>query len=220
MPKNYSAPIEKSQKLLLKVLNCLWNQYVSNRTVFTKAYLASPSFPRFKLMVKELVAIGDLLNSNPAISALQKLVTNEDGTEPYVNLFAAHADGSVAFAYNIIQALPTTDSEWEDLYQQSLQSVFNSSNNIGGNKTIVNLNTDECVSQVIQVKPELSLNPNYAPDFTTIPVVLPTWVTSASIVERSGCPGVSNTGFVDLVIEVDIKTFSFNSCENKSLKCV
>jgi len=46
----------------------------------------------------------------------------------------------------------------------------------------------------------------------------PIWVTEAMVAMRTGCPGVSNTGFIILTLEVDINDFEFKS-GNPILSC-
>jgi hypothetical protein len=201
MPKNCSAKIERSQQLLLKVLNCLWTQYVSNRTSATKAYLASPTPVGYVLMASELKALGDLLNTNDSIKALDALIVL-GGTPTYVNLSAVYASGVVAYLYSAPLGQNTYPGPGIPVGNE-LPII------VGSLKVFQILNTDECVPQALQVKPSVSLNPaNYINQVTPAPV----WVTEAIVAERSGCAGVSNTGFVGLSIEADITAFSFNTC--------
>ena len=196
MPKNCSAKIERSQKLLLKVLNCLWTQYVSNRTSATKAYLASPTSAGYLLMAAELAALGDLLNTNSAINSLNSLVA-PGGTPTYVNLSAVYSTGVVAYLYS------ATTNVYPAVNISGLPIP------VGSLKVVQILNTDDCVPQAFQVKPTVSFNPaNYENQSAPAPV----WVTEAMVAERSGCAGVSNTGFVILAIEADITAFQFNTC--------
>ena len=198
MPKNCSAKIEDSQKLLMKVLKCLWTQYVSNRTSATKAYLASPSKAGYSLMAAELTAIGDLLNTNDAIVALNALVP-VDGVPSYVNISSAYANGNIAYLYSDFNINPELNA---NVYPGPTEP------NIGTTKSLQILNTDDCINQAYQVAPAQSH------DSTQQSI---TWVTVATVVERSGCPGVSNTGFVTLSIEADNTAFAFNSCP--SINC-
>lgn len=187
MPKNCSAPIQDSQRILLKVLTCLWKQYVLNRTPVTKAFLASPSPAGYDLMVTELTAINALISSNDAINSLNALLPL-GATPAYVNLFSAYANSNIAYNNSRVNNYAS--------------SVVGTLGNIGMSKPVQILNTDECVNIAYQVKPAVSVNP----------LNLLNWVTEASIVERSGCPGVSNTGFIGVSLEVDIVTFPFNTC--------
>jgi len=182
MKKNCSNPVGKHQKLLLKVSNCLWNQYVDGKTNNTKTYLASPTSSNYDTMAIELKAIGDLLNNSDAIVALNALVP-EGGVQTYVNIAAIHANGDIAYLYS---------------------SLGPDAKNLGTTKTLQVLNTDECVPIAYQVKPSLSTN------------IDNTWITESIVTARSGCSGVSNTGFISMSIEGDITVFPFNPCFNNS----
>ena len=200
-PEKCCAPLEKSQKLLLKILTCLWNQYVSNRTGSTKAFFASPTQILYDLMSSELTAIGTLLNANDAIVALNTLVP-VGNAQTYVNIVSAYANANIAY-----------------LYSSTTNSFTTSTGTIGMSKPIQILNTDDCIPQAYQVCPAISLNVSTATGATSPSNSANTWVTVATVAERTGCPGVSNTGFIGLSIEVDLATFAFNSCPNLSLKC-
>lgn len=214
-----SSNIRKKQKLLIKVLTCLWTQYVSNRTGASKTFFSFPSSEHYDSMTKELNALGTLLNNNDAIKSLDI----EDGTSAFVNIFSAFANGVVAYNYaNDVNT--TSDGLTANTYQNALTGDIINSNialdgNVFGLKNIQNLNTDETILQSMQLKPALSQNPDYKPNYGAVIPVLPRWVTEASVAERIGCAGVSNTGFVSMSIEVDLEHFPFNACDNLSVSC-
>lgn len=211
--------IRKKQKLLIKVFNCLWTQYVSNRTGATKTFFSSPSSENYDSMKKELNALGTLLNNNDAVKSLNI----EDGTKAFVNIFSAFANSVVAYNYaNDIysDSVDVTQNTYQNaLVGEIVMPKVAFKGNVFGLKNIQNLNTDETILQTMQLKPALSQNPLYEPDYEVKPQVLPRWVTEASVAERTGCAGVSNTGFVSMTIEVDLDHFPFNSCDNLSLSC-
>lgn len=190
MSKDCSAKISKQQKLLLKVLNCLWVQYVSQRTGATKAFFKSPSQEGYDAMAEELGHISGLLNSNDAV---KKLDTND--VKASAEVISFYATGQCAY-----------DSSELDVFNNYEASLNRVRINGGVQKPLQNLNTNECIEQSYQIRPYyVSNNSN--------------WVTQAIVVERTGCSGVSNTGFVGLALDVDINYYPFNVCDEKSLSC-
>lgn len=203
MPKNCNAEIGKEQKLLLKVLNCLWVQYVSNRTGATKAYFKSPSQQGYDKMSNELSAIVNLLNNNNAVRTLD----TTGGQVANAVILSAYANGAVAYD-------SAFDSEFNDYAKSGNIDRYN----IGTQKPIQMLNLDECLSQSFQVRPYNNV-PNSGDLNDDQLIIQPNWVTQAVVFERTGCAGVSNTGFVGLALEVDITAFPFNVCDNLSVNC-
>jgi hypothetical protein len=208
MTKNCSAPISKQQKLLLKVLNCLWVQYVSQRTPNVKIFCANPSQETYQNAVQEVNAISVVLNLSDGVATLN----TPSGLPAYTTIVVTNADGVVA----IDSSFPVSPSSYFNTYDEYLERIVSGMPNLATRKPIQNLNVDECLQQALQIKPALSLNTNQCPTSSEIPVV---WATQASIFERTGCPGVSNTGFIGLSLEVDISAFPFKACPNPSLNC-
>ena len=214
MPKKCSPcpdtciTIKKNQKLLLKILNCLWNQYITNRTTATKIFFANPNplstdvsgNTKYTNMLNELTLFTNLINSNEALKVLSDL--DPSGIPAYARIIACDANGIVA--------VDTSSST--NTYDDYLANTVNSTNQ-ATNKNIQNLNVNECLSNSVQVKP---VKTSY-PDSSVVPTN--TFVTEASVSERSGCAGVSNTGFITLSIEANINVFCFNSCVSPCLKC-
>ena len=201
MTKKCNSKINVSQTLLIKVMLCLWKQYVSNRTGATKAYMASPTDMKYTLLVNELNGIGHLLNSNEAILALNEYkpecLAEEDAPEPKPTF----VDISVAYMNNVLAYQ----------YSDPSNNTFIPSSKLSDNsKIITKLNTNECLTEAYALYPKISSDP----DDMSKP-----WITSANVGERTGCCGTSNTGFIFMTIEVDINNFPFNGCEDLSLNC-
>lgn len=199
MTKNCSAPITKQQKLLLKVLNCLWLQYVSQRTPNVKIFNANPSEENYNNALNEVKAIVNLINLSEGLKSLTP--TDLPALPAFSRIVVLNANGVVAM-----------DTSLENSYQQYITNIQANSPNFASRKTVQNLNVDDCLEQAFQVKPDLSFNPANSEN--------PPFVTQASVVERSGCTGVSNTGFVVFDVEVDIAFFPFEICPNVPLSCV
>jgi len=181
--KNCSAPIGKSQKLLLKVLSCLWKQFVVCRIPNTKIYFANPTSGNYANMKTELDAIEALI----AISALLQTLNVPNTDDAVSQIIAANALGQVAYGYTAAQ------NTYSNAIANTIQPI-----NIGTDKTVQNLNVNECIETAVQVRPIF---------------VSEVINTQAVITGRTGCPGVSNTGFVMLGINVDITAFPFNTCQ-------
>lgn len=201
MPKNCSAPVGKNQKLLLKVLNCIWNQYVSKRTGATRAFFANPNLDdlvvpnKYTIMRDELFAIVGLLNN---LEAVRKLDVPD--VPAYARLLAIGADGTVA----VDTAKPLVDNTYVKFLAGSL-------GNYGTRKPIQELNVDECKVNTYQLKPaKATPTRGQAGNF---------WITEARVAERTGCAGVANTGFVAFSLEVNIDAFPFNICADTSIGC-
>jgi hypothetical protein len=202
MPKNCSAPVGKNQKLLLKVLNCLWNQYVSKRTVSTREFFANPNLDdvvipnKYTSMRDELFAIVGLLNN---LEAVKKL--NVSDVPAYARLLAIGADGAVA--------VDTSKPFLDNTYANYIAGTINS--NYATRKPIQELNVDECKVNSYQLKPAKATPTRGQPGNF--------WITEARVAERTGCAGVANTGFVAFSLEVNIDAFPFNVCADTSIGC-
>lgn len=139
MKKNCCAPIGKHQKILLKVLNCLWNKYIEGNINNTKTYLASPSEENYDNMVSELESYGNILNNSDTIKILNELIP-DGGFLTYINIAAIYANGDIAYLYSAKGPVEQ---------------------NLGTTKTIQVLNTDECIDRSYQIKPSLSTKPEF-----------------------------------------------------------
>jgi hypothetical protein len=207
MTKNCNAKIGSEQKILLKILNCLWNQYVNGRTPKTVAYLAAPSEAGFNEMKDELDAIQVLIAGTKLITKLQDLITGVSTANVFSGLASVYANGAVAYSTTSIVLLTYIESV--DNYASKTIEF--------DNKLTNQLNVYELQQTAEQVAPETSQNPENSPvDPETTPL---TWVTAATIAGRSGCSGVSNTGFISLRIEANLASFPFKTCEYSDPYC-
>ena len=180
--KNCNAPIETSQKTLLKVLKCLWKQNIVCRTFATKQYFANPNETNYYLMVNELNAIGAVINNSQVFTVLDC-----SGNPLTASIVTANAVGEIAYNYS-----DPSGNTWENVVNNKVATW-----NLGTTKPVQNLNMDECLKSAYQVKPML---------FNGVAV------TQAVVTERTGCTGVANTGFLELSINGDINCFKFNAC--------
>ena len=205
MSKNCGVSVSKEQKIVLKVLNCLWTQFVSQRTGGLSAFMAKPSEDLYNVARDELNAIATILNNNPGVKAL-----NTPGKAAYVLLIASFPDSTVAISTN--HNLDTYNTYCPDFMIRATCPVADKE---GVRKSIENLNNNECISQAYQIRPNTNSNLT-----ELVSEAGPKWVAQASITERTGCPGIANTGFITLALEVDIEEYKFNSCENILFGCI
>ncbi len=188
MPKNCSVPVPEDQKKVLKVLTCLFDNYVVSKTLSTTAYFANPTPANYLDMAEELGAIRILLNNY--LNANGILFNGENVAVP--NIWAAAAEGNIAFNSN-------------NETNTSGDAVTNAYGNVGGLKTVQKLNVDDCANRTYQVTPVVVVEgTDEVPTYTN--------VTQASLVERVGCSGVSNLGFICLNLQVPLGDAPFNTC--------
>jgi hypothetical protein len=193
MPLN-NCSLGNQQKLLLKVLNCLAAQYFTGKTGNTTAFMANPSEEGYEKMKNELSGIVACLQSSQSVL---NLALPAPSPAPLVRIISTFADGKVAFD----SSRPSGDNT----YFKAVNNTVNP-DNYGTRKGWQVLNTDESASQSTQIKPAV-----YSADRNINPPTIRRWVTEARLVERTGCPGLSNTGFVALSLEVDIHAYSFKT---------
>lgn len=108
---------------------------------------------------------------------------------PVVNIIASNAQGVIAFN----QALPAAANTFANAAAGSNGSNANE-------KNVQRLNVDECLETAYQVRPAFD-------DEQTA-------VTEAVVSQRTGCNGVSNTGFLTLSVQVSIEDYPFETCSN------
>ncbi len=184
--KNCAAPISKGQKLLLKVLTCLWNQFLKCKTHATTAFLKNPNDADARTaMETELDALAQLINTN---AAMKKLTV--PNFVPYAYILSSDAQGYIEY---------DTSGEYE---------AYNGYDNIANTKQFIKLNIDECLQEAYQVIPFIYIGSSQ----TDGPQAGDTYTTQAMVTARAGCQGVSNIGFVTLAIQVDIDAFPFKTC--------
>ena len=190
-----SAPIAKSQKKLIKALHCLFNQYVHCHVPATKIFFADPSSDNYTKMANELNGLLLAMTSSVLLPQLSTISVNAN-----VRLVAYDAAGLLA--YDTAGSANT----YVNYVTTSAAGNAVSGFNYGVLKGTQVLNTNECVESTYQVKPALS---SFGLTLNELPLV----ITEAGMYERTGCQGVSNTGFIRLTIEVDINIYTFNPCQ-------
>ena len=190
-----SVDLSCNSKLLLKVLTCLWNQYVKGHIQFTQLYQAEPSADGYVDMLQELEAIFASVKNN---FALRKLDLCPGQNSTYVELIVSDVYGDVVY-YNT-DAPVTFDSNSNTFANAATADIVPFS--LGTNKPVQRLNVDECLENAYQINPEYLTDGsgNYYS------------ATSATIVGRTGCAGVANTGFIELTLIVDNTCFPVPSC--------
>ena len=189
MSKNCCVPVPTEQKRLLKVLTCLYENYVLNQTPSTDAYFANPTSDGYDAMEEELNAINTLINNY--LNTNKVFVDISGNNVAQVDLWSAVAQGMVHF---------NTAAGNNSFVEANLNeiNVNNVISNVGVLKTVQKLNLDECAEKAYQVTPVTGSS-----SFN---------VTQASLVERVGCPGVSNLGFLGMTLQVPIAGAPFNNC--------
>jgi len=204
-----SAEISKAQKRLLKIVNCVFQQYVVCKTPATQIFFANPqdtlepntlSLPYYTNMKSELTAIQATIQSLPVIMSLStNLVLVQ------TRIVAWNAAGVVAFDSSKIAA--------DNTYAKFVADTVNTDNfNVLKGSQV--LNTNEAAMLAYQIKPSLSCVPLHGTHGVNSIDTL--WTTEASVYERIGTNGPSNTGFLRLSVEVDITAYPFNpnTCGN------
>ena len=191
-----SVPVPAEQKSLLKVLTCFYEQYVKNQTPATDDYFTNPTAARYTEMKKELDAITTLIN---VYLDTNKIFVDASGNNvARVDLWDAVAQGMVH--YN--SALADAVNNFSNAIANDI-NVNNVISNVGVLKTVQKLNLDECANKAYQVTPVTNGNPEEGSNTNN---------TQASLVERVGCPGVSNLGFLGMTLQVPIADAEFNNC--------
>lgn len=133
---NCSAPISKNQKKLLKILTCLFNQYVFCHTPATKSFMADPSnLSLASNMATELNGILGSINASPYFKSLSTV-----NVLAFARIVVYGADGVLSF---------------DSAQGENPLSTFN----FGTLKGTQMLNTNECQNVVYQIKPATYTNP-------------------------------------------------------------
>jgi len=192
MSKNCSVPIPCEQKRLLKVLTCLYENYVLNQTPSTNAYVANPTSTGYDSMKQELDAINTLINNYLNTNKVFVDISGNNVAE--LDLWSAVAQGMVH--YNSAAENNTFANAIDN--EITVNGVIS---NVGVLKTVQKLNLDECAEKAYQVTPVTN-----GSEISTVNV------TQASLVERVGCTGVSNLGFLGMTLQVPIASAPFNNC--------
>jgi hypothetical protein len=196
--KNCSTPVSCHQKKLLKVLTCLYENYIYNNTPSTDAYYLNPTLEGYALMKIELDALNSLINN---YLETNKIIVDAETKE--INIAKVHLWSSVAQGMVHYNNLNLSNNFGNAINNTiSINSVIN---NVGILKTVQKLNIDECINKTYQVTP-VTIS-EVEDDNTTYYNY-----TQASIVERVGCAGVSNLGFLGLSLQVPIDEAHFKNC--------
>ena len=198
---NCSVPVPCEQKKLLKVLTCLYEQYVINQTPSTDAYFANPTSAGYDAMSQELNAINTLVNGY--LDANLIFVDASGTNVAQVDLWASVAQGNLHFNSQLQDAQNTLSNALQNNIFVN-EVIYNT----GVLKTVQKLNNDECATKAYQVTTDIDSTQDPLTGISTISKVN----TQASLVERIGCPGVSNLGFLGIFIQVPIADAPFNKC--------
>jgi hypothetical protein len=196
--KNCCVPVPTEQKKLLKVLTCLYENYIQNQTPATDAYFANPTAAGYTAMNNELNAINTIINLY--LDTNKIFVDGSGNNVAQVNLWDAVAQGMVH--YN--SALTNAGSNTFANAIANTITVNNVISNVGVLKTVQKLNLDNCADKAYQVAPVTNGDGSIASPYVNY--------TQASLVERVGCPGVSNLGFLGMTLQVPIADAPFNNC--------
>ena len=145
-------------------------------------------------MKNELRSIATLINGT-------NQVKDVDGI---ARILVYNSDGLVAFDSS---KNDTTNNTYLNYTTLSGQGNVISTKNYSERKPTQELNRDQCINNVFQVKPALT-SFGLVNDFGK-----KIFVTEGSETTRVNCNGVSVTGYIRLTIEVPIDKFPFNVCE-------
>jgi hypothetical protein len=210
--------ISKAQKRLLKIVNCIFQQYVVCKTPATQLFLANPqdinvdgtggpnnnSLPLYTNMKNELTALAATIQSLPIITALD---TNT--LKATVNIIVSCAEGVIAY---------DSDSE-NNTYTDFMKDLVNPDIKLSRMKGAQVLNTNEAAMLAYQIIPAKSCNDQKGTsDANNGDEIL--WTAQASVYERTGTNGPSNTGFLRFSVQVDINAYPFNPYTCGSCNCV
>jgi len=187
--KNCCVPVPAEQKKLLKVLTCLYENYIQNQTPATDAYFANPTAAGYADMQTELDSINTIINIY--IDTNKIFVDGSGNNVAQVNLWDAVAQGVVHYNSALAGANTFTNAITNQI---NINGVIS---NVGVLKTVQKLNLDDCADKAYQVTPVTDGADNF---------------TQASLVERVGCPGTSNLGFIGITLQVPIADAPFNNC--------
>lgn len=206
-----TCEITKAQKRLLKIVNCVFQQYVVCKTPASQAFFIAPSSSLYDNMYNELTAIKATINNLAVIQAIQDL--------DLVRIVAYTADGSLAYdsnspanstwaifntygAINVSVRFTATSSNGQ---VTTATGIFKQNANYAVRKPTQVLNTNESAMLAFQIKPSATSNS--------------TWDNEVSVTERLGCNGPVNTGFLRLSIEVSQTTYPIivNNCAGNCL---
>jgi hypothetical protein len=188
-----STEISHNLKTLLKILTCLWNQYVVNNIPYTQTYQANPNEFNYNNMIVELDSIYSLISNNQILNNLKNHCEEDVEKFVFTSLVVSNANGDVQYMNS--NDCSGNQNSWVNAVTNNIASK------ISGDKYIVRLNNDECLKTSYQISPfVLNCDGNFTP------------ATKAIISSRSGCAGIANTGFVSLALYVNPECYPVPSC--------
>lgn len=220
--KKNPCDLSYQQKSLLKVLSCLYKQYVIGSLNNTNAFLANPDATSYALMKSELYLLQTTIQSNLPPSLVCSATTGNTLFAPLARLVAWDAEGLVACDSQYNSTFVTVAQDPNTFTNYDISSGAGnkiSGSNYNTRKGSVVLMTNEDKDVVLQIKPAqnhlMTANatgaaPTATYTYTYFPTPVNTdrlIVTEASIYQRAGCAGIVNTGMVRLSIEVDMDCF-------------
>lgn len=219
--KKNPCDINYQQKTLLKVLNCLYKQYVVGHLLHTKTFLANPTPNDYPDMQSELYLIQNAIQKNLPASLS---CSSGDSYPPLARLVAITAGGDAACdtKYNTTKVdTTTTPSEDPNSFANILNGQIDDYNFANLQATqILNTRPDEQLAYQVSPAPNQTITNVTGTGIPSDPYVYVyevdtdserIWITEASVTQRSGCPVIINTGFVRFSIEVDSSCFPFTS---------
>lgn len=213
--------ITKGQKKILNLLCCTYkNQILCYNLNATKTFMANPNFTspgqstNYDAMVKELFGYLGIITSSGSI---QKHVYDASG---FLDITVVDNNGNVVFSTSGVDVRDDDELLPYNSYDQYIDRINIPIRNIpiiylSPEKAREKLNVDETDIHEYTVKPQYlrteSYNPNTPPSGSSINIG-DRWFTQVTVTRRTGCPGVSNTGFISLSILVPIEIAPFNPC--------
>jgi hypothetical protein len=187
MPSNCCQKIicntlTNSQQALLSFLINQYNSHVNGHFQDISTFLANSNTGNYNSVIN---------NVNALIASLDSLSSfNTSNFTAIYRIVIANAEGAIVYD-------STSSSNSLANYNSATISTSTTAN-YGLRKPIQILNTNELVLTASQIKPARSHGSQPT-----------TWITEARIATRTGTPGIANTGFLLLSIEVDILSVPF-----------
>lgn len=203
----FSIELHDNSKMLLKVLTCVWRLYLIDNIKYTQKYQANPietiENPNYTKMLEELDANFLVITAS---YILQKLNICKMQSPTYIELIVSDAYGNIVyFKTNAPVTFETSNNTFNNAATNSIAHF-----NLATTKPVQRLNRDECLENTYQI------NPIYLKDNELDNKFLSN--TIASIVARTGCAGIANTGFIRLSIIADSNCFPVPLCMKEACK--
>lgn len=194
---------------IIRIINSLYNEYIKDKLPITREFLTNPlsgQIPAptpalnntYYSMADEAASVSAAMNRD-----IRLRILNTTTIPALVRLLICYADGKVAFDSS--KPIDCTNAiagqnNWSNSQSNVPTSFIN--DNHATRRPIQELNVLNNLKLAYQTKLASS---HASPPLTPVyPNVSPVYITEARIVERAGCNGDSNIGFILLSIEVDI----------------